>query len=231
MVNFKELDKIELSMDELFRLLEWRDNNKDLIYNYKQVIPEGIIEVKGGMTIFFKFIDDKLTVYESYTDGQLLCKLRTERLDGSYRLLESWVDEEMLKGFKVFDISFSEMDLITDTCTTVSSCMAYLEHFKSEVIIREQPFSMTNTQRRRAEWHIHNNSNKVIRLQKTIYTIPKEANFVNKIVREFNRAAESWGVRGHPRHMSTGKVVWIKPYTKGKGARQVKTYKIEGNLK
>lgn len=61
MGKFKEIDRIELSMDELFKLLRWRDENKELVHNYKQVIPEGIIDVKGGMALYFKFLYERIT--------------------------------------------------------------------------------------------------------------------------------------------------------------------------
>lgn len=37
---------------------------------------------------------------------------------------------------------------------------------------------------------------------------------------------ESWTVRGHPRHLSSGKVVWIDPYIKGQGRHKPKDYKF-----
>lgn len=36
-------------------------------------------------------------------------------------------------------------------------------------------------------------------------------------MRKYNRHCEKWGVRGHYRHYKNGKVVFIKPYSKGKG--------------
>lgn len=163
MFNLNELDRIELSLQKVFELFHWRDNNKGLVNNYKQVIPEGIVNVIGGMTIYFKFIDSKQTVYEASTDGIIICKLKTERLGGQYRILESWVFEDAVKTFNKIDPTFTEMDLIMDVSTTVSTCMAYLDNFKSEVIERVEPIRMSNKQYRRAEWHSRHNSNKVIK--------------------------------------------------------------------
>lgn len=44
--------------------------------------------------------------------------------------------------------------------------------------------------------------------------------------REYNRTLESWKVRGHFRRYKNGKVVWIQPYTKGKGAKTPKIYEV-----
>lgn len=230
MANFKELDRIELSMEEMFKLFKWKDENKELVNNYKQVLPEGIIDVKGGLTIYFKFKDDRITYYESYDSDTLVVKLKTERLGGAYRILESWINSSILFVLKQLDNTFSEMDLITDTCTTVSSCMAYLENFKSEVIIRTESIRMSNTQRKRAEWHNRsiNNQNKIIKLKKTVYSIPNGARYINPDKLPRKRHTESWSVRGHQRKTKTGKTVWVKPYIKGNGVRQPKIYKLEG---
>lgn len=232
MINLKELDRIELTINELFNLLKWRDNHKDLVHDYKQVIPEGIVDVKGGMTIYFKFINEQITSYESYVDEKLICKIKTERLGGQYRVLESYINKEMLRALQMIDISFNEIDLIADTCTTVSSIMAYLEHFRSEVIIREQPIKMSNTQRRRAMWHNkHNSSSRFIKLNRVIYRIPDGARYTNPDKPLRQRHTESWSVRGHQRHLKSGKVIWIKPYIKGKGAvKKPKTYKLGDGL-
>lgn len=228
MLNYKELDRVEISIEELFNLLKWRDKHKDIVNNYKQVILEGIVDVKDGMAIYFKFIDNHITIYESYTEKTLVCKLKTERLEGQYRVLESWFNEEMVNAFKVVDATFSEMDLITDTCTTVSTIMAYLEHFRSEVIINESPIHMTKTQRRKAEWHNRNNSkSNIIKLHKLVYRIPDGVRYSNPDKIKYQRHMDSWGVRGHMRKLSNGKEIWVKPYTKGKGAKHSKIYILE----
>jgi len=230
MGNFKELDRIEISMDELFKLLRWRDENEELVHNYKQVIPEGIIDVKGGMVIYFRFIDERITYYEAYDGDTMIVKLKTERIGGLYRILESWINQSMLMIFKQLDNSFKEIDLIQDTTTTVASCMAYIENFKSEVITRDEPIRMSNSQRKRAEWHNRNKKdlNKAIRLRRIIYSIPNGVRQTNPDKPQRERHTESWSVRGHQRKTKTGKVAWVKPYIKGKGVKQPKVYKLEG---
>lgn len=43
---------------------------------------------------------------------------------------------------------------------------------------------------------------------------------------KYTRHCEAWGVRGHYRHYKNGKVVFIKPYTKGKGKIKDTIYKL-----
>ena len=53
----------------------------------------------------------------------------------------------------------------------------------------------------------------------------------NHIRKEYQITQESWGVRGHFRKLKSGKIVWVKPFTKGKGKSEQKgnNYTIGGN--
>lgn len=44
--------------------------------------------------------------------------------------------------------------------------------------------------------------------------------------RQYEKHCESWGVRGHYRHYKSGKVVFIQPYTKGKGRIKETVYQV-----
>lgn len=48
----------------------------------------------------------------------------------------------------------------------------------------------------------------------------------DSVKREYNRTVESWKVKGHSRRYKSGKVVWIQPYTKGKGNKAPKNYEV-----
>lgn len=56
----------------------------------------------------------------------------------------------------------------------------------------------------------------------TTYSITAE----RSLPKQFTRHCEAWSVRGHYRHYKSGKVVYIKPYTKGKGRPAGKTYSV-----
>lgn len=47
-----------------------------------------------------------------------------------------------------------------------------------------------------------------------------------KDIRPYNRHTEAWEVKGHYRHYKSGKVVFVKPYKKGKGTVNDKEYAI-----
>lgn len=43
---------------------------------------------------------------------------------------------------------------------------------------------------------------------------------------KIHRTAECWSVRGHMRHYKDGKVVYVRPYEKGKGRKSKRTYDV-----
>ena len=65
--------------------------------------------------------------------------------------------------------------------------------------------------------------NKPIILEDTIQVIFSSN---TEETRDYVRHIEAWGVRGHERHYKNGKVVFIKPYTKGKGKPKETVYEI-----
>lgn len=68
---------------------------------------------------------------------------------------------------------------------------------------------------------------KILNEDKVVYTVKSsQPNVVNRF-RKYQRHAGSWSVAGHPRKLKSGKIVWVKPHTKGEGAKTPKTYKVK----
>lgn len=85
----------------------------------------------------------------------------------------------------------------------------------------------TNVRERKSESKVtgyESKSKKYIYRVKYIIENPQDAPTKK---RTMNRHTESWDVCGHPRHYKNGKVIWVKPYVKGKGAKTPKTYKLK----
>jgi len=45
--------------------------------------------------------------------------------------------------------------------------------------------------------------------------------------KKYKRHCEAWGVRGHYRHYKSGKIVYVRPHTKGSGRKKTTVYKFE----
>ena len=87
---------------------------------------------------------------------------------------------------------------------------------KKEKIQKARSFFVGNTtgQERKP------NQNYTVHLGKGIQFVYEPSN----VHREFTRHCEAWNVRGHYRQYKTGKTIFIKPYTKGKGRLNQKQY-------
>lgn len=229
-MNYNHVDRIELSLEDVQNLLAWRDKNEDLIRDYKQVISEGIIAVKSGMDIHFIFLDEVFTKYVVSIDDKPCAEILTERIGGYYRVEDEKFFDYFYKimgaaNSVVGSNEFNKKDFVMDTCTTVISCMAYMEHYKEfveakTVVSNKSPSGNAHKKKRK------DMRRAAIKLVNKVYMFSNvKENSEKKI---FVRHALHWGVRGHQRRLKSGKVVWVKPYEKGssKEQRQGKTYRI-----
>lgn len=89
---------------------------------------------------------------------------------------------------------------------------------KKEKVARVRSLFASNTEKCNAQ------NNPVYRVnlnQRIIYEYEQ-----TDVHREFTRHCEAWNVRGHYRHYKSGKVGFVKPYTKGKGRLNEKEYVV-----
>ena len=75
--------------------------------------------------------------------------------------------------------------------------------------------------------------------RKTKYT-PKMEYTLNEVIVRYSEhinhskhviTCPKWDVKGHPRHLKSGKITWVKPFTKGKDRNSTpadRTYKLSG---
>ena len=228
MRDFTSVDKIQMTLDEMFKLFTWRDNNKDLIHIYKQVIPEGLVEVKGSYSTYFKFLDDKHTLVEAWLDdGTRLMQITTERLFGYYRVIKKDINTNMLqmmtKLYKDMNQTFEETDLIADSVSLVLSCMAYMEYYK-ENVSQTKEYVKKDPQNSHKKKRKDQRRNRVVRLTSK-YTFKSVVTHKSEH-RVYEHHVERWSVRGHQRHLKNGKVIWVRPHEKGHGKKEGKIYKI-----
>lgn len=66
----------------------------------------------------------------------------------------------------------------------------------------------------------------ILNNDRIVYTI-NVSNKVFKNIKNYHRHTLSWKVLEHCRHYKSGKVAWIKPFTKGTGKIKLKTYVCE----
>lgn len=234
----KDIDTIKITIEELKKILQWRDANQDIVRKYKNVFNEAIISSKEGRQILhFKVLDEEHTEYRYFYDDILIVKAICSRTrEGMFCIdrvgnMEDYSINQRKYAFhrEYFDKHFPGAvntleDFIAENTTIHCSLMAYITYRASEVEIIEEDFMKPERLKKALKHNKYNPTNQ-IKIKKKVIRL-KNPTFKNITKKEIVRVAESWGVRGHPR-MRNGKQEWVRPYVKGKGARKVKEYKVE----
>lgn len=213
-MNLETKDKIFLGDDDLKNLLAWRDNNKDLVRNFKPSLDEGVILFKGHYKQYF-LQEDNIVHFKIYVANQLYFQFSLNRDSRTPFNLD-------------FKPIFSEMGIvkkeaIQDAITVHASIMAYMQSNKEYVEVKE--IEKLRKKQKKKNKDKRKNKNYITKIKTTVYKV-NVANTEQQRKEKYEKHIESWGVRGHFRTLKSGNKVWIKPYVKGEGKTNPKTYKM-----
>ena len=218
-MNLNKLDTIEInSKEELLELIAWRDKNKELVYQnyYDHPLNEGVIEF-GNILIYFNK-QDSLIEYKVSSLNKLMIGFayNTDTKYAKGSLTE--FGKEVLK-FKDMSAEQIETGYKQDIIGVHFAIMTYMANAPERYIktIRQVTNKKSKNKGRKK---------KVIKISRNIYklSVPKDHNVSAE--RTYNRQINSWNVRGHWRTCKSGKRVWVKGHTKGKGEVEPKRYKL-----
>lgn len=195
------MDKIILNIEQINKLLAWRDKHKELVRQYKTIITEGVIEVTDTKKSMQFKVDG------NYIDINIPFGFtaRIEYIEGQ-------------QGYKIISSSIEDKNMVTDTIALYFAVTAYIYYFKPEIKTRQYTYKESVKQTKSKQTYI-----KTVTVKGIIYTIGK----INVSRKPPQRYIDAWNVRGHARHLQSGKVVYVRPHTKGKGRVIDKIYKIE----
>ena len=200
------MDKIILSSKDVETLLEWRDNNRDIVR--RNAAPfRGIILEFPDTGINIKAIRDgeKLT-FHVWIKGSKAGKITGLQLPGG--LFKEQKDTTKLQ-------KEDKQSIIT----VYASLMA--------LIVYHEPEPATASQQRQERPHKAKNGAQRRKKSGITYLFRSSSSGPQVIRRGGHaRPAGVFTVRGHYRHYKDGRAVWIKPYKKGAGKQQDKTYKL-----
>jgi len=234
---FEDLDLIEYTKDDVWRLQDWKDTNLDLVRNYKVVLDSGVIKITSDITTHYLTFNtyDKVThieakvlyknrlndvmTFDFINREDLTCQVFNLKL---YDLGKSMLSK---KNKNVFDAESGD-EYITDVLFVYASTMAYMTYYEKDYIVKEEPKRLSNSQKREIKRRQQSNPRSLISINKRTFTLKSDAKFTNPTKKEIQRVAEAWGVRGHFR-LQNGKKVWVKPYAKGKGRKTLKVYALD----
>lgn len=204
------MDKIVVTVDDLKKLLAWRDEHNDLVRSMPVPLREVEIHaVESGISIKCFRSDKKLKLY----------------LDSPARKLGHVVFAPLGNGLWKKKVSTLPADcnpIETEqgALTVYGSLMALMTYGTGNI-----RGVVTNVSKAPAEHKSLTKSHTT----NTTYIIHSAGKQLTVVPRGHHASpACSFTVRGHFRHYKSGKTVWIAEYRKGGGCSRSKTYKIGG---
>lgn len=199
------MDKIELSQEDITKLLDWRDAHKELV----RQLPAP----KKAVEIVFKHNDYRIRGIRKGKSLKLSISRGYESLgNAEFEIGVGNVLKKKKGRYRVNEESFQSV--LTVYCSLMA-LMAY----GTPGTTRELEAGGTRKP---------SVGGPAKKPSKRVTYILKNANGWLAAVPVGSRSSPhgAFNVRGHYRHYKSGKVVWIEEYTKGVGKKKPKTYAI-----
>ena len=200
---------------------------------------ESFADFRGLKEPFYAF-NTKITVYPNVTEPNMLpdfeirefdlpCGIAPDKNDKTkfHKVTEETRREDEYNYLYSFRILMTVFGLTNHFSLHTKTKITDSKNFKKKATseLQSPSFSSdetTATKKNFAQRAITLNGIKIISLTDECQ--------MDIISRPHRKLTESWTVRGHYRHYASGKVVYVKPYTKGTGKKTAKTYKFASNI-
>lgn len=203
------MDRIILSNKDVETLLQWRDNNADLVRRnpapFKGILlefPETKIEIKA-------YNDAGKIAFYIRINGSSAGKITGRQLPGG--LLQVKKNTTKLKS-----------DDVQSIITVYASLMAFIVYNEPEAAAAAAATKEASQARpKKAKSGAQRSKKSVTYLFNHSSTGPRIQQRG-----QHSSPAGVFTVRGHYRHYKDGRAVWIKPYKKGTGGQNNKTYRL-----
>ena len=208
------MDKIMIGNADLQFLLEWRDQHKDLV-------RLGVCPIRSVKLEFY----DSRYIITAIRDGENL----------TFRISQNGVSI----GKLIFRITDKGLCYLTKNTTKLSpedrqsvltvycSAMAFIVFGRDTVDIPPAEIKSHTSYKPIVKPSAVKKTNKKTKRKGIVYILSRSGNKPRFTVKGLhNKPNGIFNVRGHYRHYSSGKVIWISEYTKGTGKKKNKSYKI-----
>ena len=204
--------KIPLTVEQINALLKWRDEHKEIVRACVVPFPSCEIVGENGVKIRTQQNKDFPSVYSFTVSNTILHEVKG-RFD--YMTMTGSV----IHG----EPQLSHED--TQTAITVwATVMAYIVNFEPNIVAKENDESRSKDDNQRsASQRSHKRPENSVLYLNPVKFISESKNAVQ---RKYTPPACAFSVRGHYRHMKSGKVVYVHPYEKYTGKEKDKRNKI-----
>ena len=200
------MDKIILHSQDVETLLQWRDNNADLVRRNPAPFKSILIEFPDTNIIIKAYNDAGKIAFYLQVNGNKAGKITGQQLPGG--LFQEKKNTTKLKK-----------DDVQSIITVYASLMA--------LIVYHKPETPAATKEPRQERQKTAKTGKKRRQNGVTYLLKSSASGPRIQPRgQHSSPAGAFTVRGHYRHYKNGKTVWIRPYHKGTGGHKDKVYKL-----
>lgn len=141
----------------------------------------------------------------------------------SNRLREETLGNEVVDGIEKMGVNLTDYTMLTIVSYILDALNA-LNTLSKNKVLKEPKRKYVNIYPNKKG----KTKNKGAKKAKIInsYYITKEDLENKDFKREYNKTMEAWTVKGHTRTYKSGKTIWIAPYSKGKGKKTPKEYKL-----
>lgn len=210
--------RIEISREDCKRLLKWRDSHKEQVRSYVPAFDSSVIVVRddeeGLHTIIRAEENDRLftVLFRISIGGDLLLKFLWHRISQKVDVFLSKLPDR------------EKEENIQSAVSVYASIMAYMNEkrpveyvlFNKEILSKKECTKKSRIQN--SESIVVKNSSPI---RKNINNQPSK--------RSYTKPTKAVNVRGFVRHYKSGKVVYIKPFTRYSNCLEPiknKTYRI-----
>lgn len=201
--------KIPLTVNQINDLLKWRDDHKNLVRDLIVPFPECEIISENGMKIRSVKDNGSENVYAFTVSDTNAHEVRGRF---KYNIISKSVEQMFPK--------LPEED-IQSAITVWASVLAFVLNFHPEVIKKTSNSDEGTNGCKRKEKSTQQ-KNCIIYLN----NVYQYTNSINSQKRKYTPCETQFSVRGHYRHMKSGKIVYIKPYEKNTGKKKTNQKKI-----
>ncbi len=212
--DLNKYDRIVVSQEDVERLFEWRDKNKDLVRNFSPVLEEGVI--LNTATPLVRYVFNKKGGKYLYSIVNKADDVVLHALIWDFETGEGTTSHTILGKY--------ESTRYNETLISLhASLMAYMEHYQdNKEYVRKQTNSVVVGHKKQKK----SKKRAPIKIRRSVYSLTITEDSLNGVTRSYERQIEKWTVRGHWRKTKNGQV-WIKPHVKGTGKEVTpKEYKM-----
>lgn len=233
--ELKEKDTIELSPDKIFDIGQWFLDKTEDITKIKIVefFNEGIIKYiepvnNATFYLYFKFIQKEKINLQSFIynrntyDFNLLVNINISY--NGKRNIELVATNNKFSSAKKEDLD-KYTEIIHGTELHFISVFSYIDYIlkNREIYVKNIKSYLNPVSKDKAGG---NSTRRVIELNGLKLLYKSTSTLGDYIKKNYQRHTESWGVRGHERKLKSGKIIFVKAYTKGEGKKSSKEYTI-----